>query len=127
MTANPFVAGALCRCPNCGRGPLFKGFLKVAPCCRVCGFDLGAADSGDGPAVFIILIVGFIACFGMLFSEIAYRPPVWVELLIWPSVGVILSLALLRPAKGLMLAMQFHNKASEGGSRDLGGGPNGGD
>jgi uncharacterized protein (DUF983 family) len=90
-------------------------------------FFKGRADSGDGPAVFIILIVGFIACFGMLFSEIAYRPPVWVELLIWPSVGVILSLALLRPAKGLMLAMQFHNKASEGGSRDLGDGPNGGD
>jgi uncharacterized protein (DUF983 family) len=127
VTVNPFVAGALCRCPNCGRGPLFEGFLKVAPRCRACNFDLGAADSGDGPAVFIILIVGFIACFGMLFSEIAYRPPVWVELLIWPSVGVILSLALLRPAKGLMLAMQFHNKASEGGSRDLGDGPNGGD
>jgi uncharacterized protein (DUF983 family) len=98
---------------------LFEGFLRVRARCAACGFDLHAADSGDGPAVFIILIVGFIACFGMLFSEIAYRPPVWVELLIWPTVGAVLCLALLRPAKGLMLALQFHNKASEAGAGDL--------
>jgi uncharacterized protein (DUF983 family) len=118
-TANPFVAGLLCRCPNCGRGKLFDSFLRVAPRCAACGFDLGAADSGDGPAVFIILIVGFIACFGMLFTEIAYRPPIWVELLIWPLVGAVLCLAMLRPAKGLMLALQFHNRASEAGAADV--------
>ncbi len=118
-TANPFVAGLLCRCPNCGQGKLFDSFLRVAPRCAACGFDLSAADSGDGPAVFIILIVGFIACFGMLFTEIAYRPPIWVQLLIWPLVGAVLCFALLRPAKGLMLAMQFHNRASEAGGADV--------
>jgi uncharacterized protein (DUF983 family) len=116
---NPFVAGLACWCPNCGRGKLFDGFLTVAPRCAACGFDLGAADSGDGPAVFIILIVGFIACFGLLFTEIAYRPPIWVELLIWPLVGAALCFALLRPAKGLMLALQFHTRASEAGGADL--------
>ena len=116
---NPFVAGVCCRCPNCGRGKLFDGYLRVAEQCAACGFDLRAADSGDGPAVFIILIVGFIACFGLLFTEIAYRPPIWVELLIWPLVGAILCLSLLRPAKGLMLAMQFHNRASEAGGADV--------
>ena len=119
MAVNPFVAGFACRCPHCGRGKLFTGYLKVAERCQVCGFDLSAADSGDGPAVFIILIVGFIACFGMLVSEIAYRPPIWVELLIWPIVGVVLCLALLPPAKGLMLAMQFRNRASEAGGADV--------
>ncbi len=98
---------------------MFEGFLRTSPRCAVCGFDLGAADSGDGPAVFIILVVGFIACFGMLVSEIAYRPPIWVELALWPLVGVLLCLALLRPAKGLMLAAQFHNKAAEAGRRDI--------
>ena len=118
-TDNPFVAGLTCRCPKCGRGKLFDGYLRVAQRCSVCGFDLKAADSGDGPAVFIILIVGFIACFGLLFTEVAYRPPIWVELVIWPIVGVILSLALLRPAKGVMLALQFHNRASEAGGAHL--------
>ncbi len=118
-TVNPFVAGLACRCPNCGKGRLFDGFLKVTPRCNACGFDLGAADSGDGPAVFIILIVGFIACFGLLFTEIAYRPPIWVELAVWPLVGAVLCLALLRPAKGLMLALQFHNRASEAGADDM--------
>jgi uncharacterized protein (DUF983 family) len=127
MAVNPFIAGFACRCPNCGKGALFEGFLTVAPRCAVCGFDLRAADSGDGPAVFIILIVGFIACFGMLLSEIAYRPPIWVELLVWPLVGVVLCFALLRPAKGLMLAMQFHNRASEAGASDLRAGDAGAD
>jgi len=115
LTANPALAGLACRCPNCGQGKLFDGYLRVAEQCETCGFDLRAADSGDGPAVFIILIVGFVACFGMLFTEIAYRPPIWVELSVWPLVGALLCLALLRPAKGLMLAMQFHNRASEAG------------
>ncbi len=119
MAVNPFVSGFACRCPNCGRGKLFTGYLKVAERCEACGFDLRAADSGDGPAVFIILIVGFIACFGMLFTEIAYRPPVWVELLVWPLIGTVLCLALLPPAKGLMLAMQFQNRASEAGGADV--------
>jgi uncharacterized protein (DUF983 family) len=119
MAVNPFVAGVSCRCPNCGRGRLFTGYLKVAERCDACGFDLRAADSGDGPAVFIILIVGFIACFGLLFTEIAYRPPIWVELTIWPIVGAALCLTLLPPAKGLMLAMQFRNRASEAGGADV--------
>jgi uncharacterized protein (DUF983 family) len=128
MAVNPFVAGFACRCPNCGKGRLFNGYLKVADRCDVCGFDLSAADSGDGPAVFIILIVGCIACFGLLFTEIAYRPPIWVELLVWPIVGAGLCLAMLPPAKGLMLAMQFQNRASEAGGADVAGvtplGPN---
>ena len=57
---SPWVAGLLCRCPRCGKGPLFDGFLSLAKRCTVCGLDYSFADSGDGPAVFIMLIVGFI-------------------------------------------------------------------
>ena len=117
--AAPFVAGVLGRCPNCGVGPLFVGFLKVAPRCANCGFDLANADTGDGPAVFVIFIAGFIAAFGLLFTEIVYRAPLWLEGLIWLPVAAALCFGLLRPLKGLMIAAQFANRASQAGRDDL--------
>ena len=110
---NPLTAGLGCRCPNCGEGPLFEGFLRITARCEACGADLRSADTGDGPAVFVILIGGFIACFGLLFSYVAWRPPIWLELVIWPPLGVILCLALLRPFKAILFALQFHHKAAE--------------
>ena len=113
MSLNPYVAGARGRCPNCGKGRLFEGFLRVSPTCEACGFELAAADSGDGPAVFIILIVGFLVSFAALFTEVALRPSIWVHLVVWLPLTAVLCLAMLRPMKGLMLAAQFANKASE--------------
>ena len=110
---NPLLAGAAGRCPNCGEGHLFDGFLKVAPRCEACGYDLAKADSGDGPAVFVILVGGFLAAFGALFMEVAMNPPVWVLLVVWLPATLVICLALLRPFKGMMLAAQFANKASE--------------
>lgn len=112
-TPNPFLAGLAGRCPNCGEGPLFEGFLKVTPRCEACGFDLAKADSGDGPAVFVILIAGFLVAFGALITELAVHPPVWVHLVLWLPATLILCLLLLRPTKGLLLASQFKHKASE--------------
>lgn len=109
---NPLLSGAAGRCPNCGEGHLFEGFLTVAPACEACGFDLAAADSGDGPAVFVILIAGLIAAFGALFTMFATRS-VLLTLVIWMPMTLVLVLALLRPMKGLMLAAQFMNKASQ--------------
>jgi len=116
---NPVLAGLTCRCPSCGKGPLFSGFLKVAQRCEACGLDLRAADSGDGPAVFIILIVGTLVGFGALITEIQLHPPVWVHMVIWLPLTAILCLAFLRPFKGVMLAMQFHHRASEAGGIDV--------
>ena len=110
---NPLLAGLSGRCPNCGEGFLFEGFLKVAPTCEACGYDFSKADSGDGPAVFVILIAGFVVAFGALFTEFALHPPVWVHLVVWLPATLILSLGLMRPLKGAMLAAQFMNKASE--------------
>ena len=111
--ANPLLSGAAGRCPNCGEGALFSGFLTVSERCEACGFDLARADSGDGPAVFVILIGGFLAAFGALFTEVAFDPPVWLILIIWMPLTLVICLALLRPFKGAMLAAQFMNKASE--------------
>jgi uncharacterized protein (DUF983 family) len=113
VRVNPIAAGLACRCPNCGEGALFDGFLKVTPRCEACGFNLQSADSGDGPAVFIVLIVGMIVCFCALMTEVAIRPPIWVHLLLWLPLTAILTLVLMRPFKGVMLALQFHHKASE--------------
>lgn len=110
---NPWLAGLRCRCPNCGQAPLFDGYLRVRQRCDGCGEDLSTADSGDGPVVFILLIVGAIGCFGLLFVEFSFHPPIWLQLLIWlPLVG-LMALGALRPFKATMIALQFHHHASE--------------
>ena len=101
------------RCPRCGEGRLFAGFLATAPRCSVCGLDFGFADSGDGPAVFIMMIVGFIVVAAALVVEINYQPPYWVHAVLWLPLTAILALGLLRPAKGLMIALQYRNKAEQ--------------
>jgi uncharacterized protein (DUF983 family) len=115
---NPFLTGLSCRCPKCGEGHLFAGFLKVADRCEACGQDLAAADSGDGPVVFILLIVGMIVIFSMLIVELTYHPPIWLHLVLWLPLATVLTLGLLRPFKGVLIAMQFHNKASQARSDD---------
>lgn len=115
---DPIRAGLLCRCPNCGRGPLFEGFLKVVDRCRACGFDFTGLNTGDGAAVFIMQIVGFPVVFAALWVEIAMSPPMWVHLLIWPALAVIGSLALMRPGKGVMVALQMRNHAAEARNDD---------
>ncbi len=76
------------------------------------------ADTGEGPAVFVILIVGFIVVFAALFTEIAFRPPIWLHLVLWLPLAAILSIALLRPAKGLMLAATIKSRLQR--ERDAG-------
>ena len=115
---NPYVAGLLGRCPRCGKGHMFRGFLELAPACEVCGLDLAFADSGDGPAVFVMTIAGFIVVGAALYVEVAYSPPYWVHGLIFLPLTVIVCAGLLRPTKGLLIALQYFNKAEEGQRAD---------
>lgn len=115
---SPVKAGLLCKCPKCGKGSIFKGLLKLADECPVCGFDLAKSDSGDGPAVFIVFILGFIVVPMTIWFEFSLEPPIWVHLIIWPLIVIGGSIALLRPLKGLMVALQYHHKASDSGSVD---------
>jgi len=114
---SPWVAGLLCRCPRCGKGPLFNGFLRIADRCPVCGLDYGFADSGDGPAVFIMLIVGFVVTGAALIVEVLYSPPYWVHAALWIPFAIGLPLLILRPFKATLIALQYANKASEGRMR----------
>lgn len=106
-------AGLLCACPRCGKGKLFQGFLTVRPRCDVCGLDYAFADSGDGPAVFIMFLSGAIVVGAALITEALYHPPYWVHAALWLPLILLLTLGPLRPMKGLMIALQYHHKAAE--------------
>ena len=112
------ATGLACRCPRCGQGALYRGFLTVADRCSVCNLNLSKADSGDGPAVFIIFILGFLVVPMALLVEARFAPPMWLHMAIWPPLILGGSLALLRPMKGVMIALQFNNKASDSGTVD---------
>ncbi|MGL4286914.1 MAG: DUF983 domain-containing protein [Phreatobacter sp.] len=111
---SPFSTGLRCRCPRCGEGALFDGFLTPKAQCSACGLDYSFADAGDGPAVFVILIAGFLICGLALFVEFRYQPPFWLHALLWGPLILIATLGLLRPMKGVMIALQYVNKAHEG-------------
>lgn len=111
---SPISVGLAGRCPRCGDGPLFSGFINVAPHCAACGLDYGFADAGDGPAVFVTLFAGFAVLGLALWVEIAYQPPMWVHMVIFLPLTLIVCLGLLRPFKGLLIALQYRNKAELG-------------
>jgi len=111
---NAAKAGLAGLCPRCGQGRLFKGFLSMRPACANCGLDFSFADAGDGPAVFVIMIVGFVIVGLVLAVELIYQPPIWLHLVVWLPLTAILSLGVLRPLKGLLIALQYRNKAQEG-------------
>jgi uncharacterized protein (DUF983 family) len=98
-----------CRCPRCGEGKLFDGVLAVASRCSACGLDLAAQDAGDGPAVFVVLILGALVVGLAILVEIKFAPPMWVHLILWTPVVIGGAIALLRPLKAWLIAMQYRH------------------
>lgn len=111
---SPYVAGVVGTCPRCGKGRLFSGLLELAPSCDACGQDFSFADSGDGPAVFVMTIAGFIICGAALWAEVVYQPPYWAHALIFLPLSALVCIGLLRPTKGLLITLQYFHKAEEG-------------
>ena len=110
----PILTGLAGRCPRCGKGKLFTGFLKLAPRCDACGLDYAFADPGDGPAVFAMFFGGFIVVAAALIVEFVYQPPFWLHAALWAPLILIVTLLPLRLLKGLLIALQYHHKAAEG-------------
>jgi len=110
----PIPTGLRGQCPRCGRGRLFSGYLTQRPACERCGLDFSFADSADGPAFFVMSIVGILFVGLALWVELAFEPQLWVHLVLWLPLSVILCLALVRPIKGAMVALQFSHRAEEG-------------
>ena len=107
------LTGLLGRCPACGQAPLFRGLVTVVPACASCGQSFAGQDSGDGPVAFIVLIVGFVVVGAALVAEVRYGWPVWLHLAIWLPLALLLCLGLMRPLKGLLIALQFRHRREE--------------
>lgn len=108
------MRGMACKCPRCGKGKLYAGFLSLRPACDECGLDYAFIDAGDGPAIFIIMIAGFIVVGSALVVEIKYQPPFWVHAALWIPLILATTLLPLRSMKSLLIALQYHHKAAEG-------------
>ena len=111
--SSALLAGLRMRCPECGQGPVFAGYLKFAPRCANCGANFAAADAGDGPAVFVILIVGAIVSPLLFILQFATSMPDWLAIALTMLAALVLSLALLPPFKATLFALQWKHKASE--------------
>lgn len=105
------LSGIRGRCPRCGEGRLFSGFLDLGMACDRCGLDYGFADAGDGPAVFVMLFVGFLVVGGALAVEMLYRPPLWLHAVLWLPLATGLAIGVLRPLKGVMVSLQYTHSA----------------
>jgi uncharacterized protein (DUF983 family) len=110
----PISCGLRGRCPRCGEGRLFSGFLTVGARCTNCGLDYAFADAGDGPAVFVILIIGFVVVGLALWTEVNLNPPLWLHFIIWIPLALALCLTALRLIKGILITLQYRNKAQQG-------------
>jgi uncharacterized protein (DUF983 family) len=111
---SPIRTGPLGLCPRCGKGHIFRGFLKMRSCCEVCGLDFSYADPADGPAVFVQLFACVPGVVFILMMEILWDPPLWVFIAAGLPVFVLTTLLPLRPIKGWLVASQFYFKAQEG-------------
>jgi uncharacterized protein (DUF983 family) len=108
------MRGIACRCPRCGKGKLYAGFLGLRPACEACGLDYAFIDAGDGPAIFIIMLAGAVVVAAALIVEIKYQPPFWLHAALWLPLIMVTTLLPLRAMKSLLIALQFHHKAAPG-------------
>ena len=108
------LRGIACKCPRCGKGRIYKGFLTLRPACESCGLDFAFMDSGDGPAIFMIMIAGAIVVGAALIVEVKYQPPFWVHAALWLPLIAVTTLLPLRSMKSLLIALQYHHKAAPG-------------
>ncbi len=110
----PTLAALRGICPRCGNAPLFRGLAGFAPKCRACGLDYSGFNVGDGPAAFLIFIVGGLVVALAIWVELRFSPPFWVHILLWVPLATALTIGLLRLGKGLLLALEYQRGAREG-------------
>jgi uncharacterized protein (DUF983 family) len=114
--SEPGSAAAALRglCPRCGARTLYRGLAGFQALCRACGLDFAGFNVGDGPAAFLILIVGGIVTGLAIALELGASPPFWVHILLWVPLAAVLVVGTLRVSKGLLLALEYRHRAREG-------------
>lgn len=95
------------RCPRCGGASVFRGFLDIVETCGTCGLGFSGHDAGDGPAVAGTFILGFVAVALAIFVEFRFEPPLWVHVVLWTPVVLGGAIVILRPLKGITVALQY--------------------
>lgn len=111
---SPVTAGLKAVCPRCGKGPLFRSLLMLRERCSNCNLDYAFIDTGDGPAIFAIFILGFVVLGSALIAEFKFGVPVWLHVVLWGVLTPLLAVLLLRWLKAGLIALQFRNRAEEG-------------
>lgn len=110
---SPIASAVKGECPRCGARTLFRSWVGFADRCRACGLDYSSFNVGDGPAAFLIFIVGTITVVGALVLDGALSPPWWVHL-IWIPVAAALTIGGLRLSKAWLLGQEYRHRAREG-------------
>jgi uncharacterized protein (DUF983 family) len=110
---SPLASALAGACPRCGARTLFDGWVRFAGKCRGCGLDFSGFNVGDGPAAFLILIVGAILTIGAITGELMFEAPYWVHL-VWVPLGLALTVFGLRFGKALLLGQEYRHRAGEG-------------
>ncbi|MXP13713.1 DUF983 domain-containing protein [Altererythrobacter confluentis] len=105
-------------CPRCSSRTLFGGVARFAPRCRVCSLDFSKFDVGDGPAAFLILIVGSLVVGLAAWLQVSVSPPFWVHALLWIPLSSILVILGLRAAKAALVLAEYRNSSGEAGRRE---------
>lgn len=95
--------GLFNRCPFCGEGKVFSGYLRVVPECSHCHAPLGRLRADDAPPYFTIFIAGHILVPIALWVEKGYQPPMWLHMALWLPLFTIICILLLRPIKGAVV------------------------
>ena len=101
------LRGFAFRCPKCGKGQLFNGYLSTAERCGSCNLQLSHHRADDAPPYFTMVIVGHVIVGLVLYAEMVYSPPVWLHMALWLPLTLIMSLALMRPIKGAIIGLQW--------------------
>ena len=114
MSPPPIASGLHGVCPRCGARTLFRSYIAYADRCARCGLDFSAFNVGDGPVVFLTLGIGTLVTILALWTEFTFLPPWWVHILLWIPITLALTVVTLRFAKGLLLALEYRNRAAEG-------------
>lgn len=110
-------AGMACKCPKCGIGSLYPATfdLRLNDKCGSCGLDLAQNDSADGPAVFLIFILGFLLVPMALIFDHIFSPPLWVHGVLWSVVAIALTVGSLKPLKAYIIVLQYKYRKSDWG------------
>ena len=104
--------GLACRCPRCGKGALFKGYLTLRTECPECGLSYGFADPADGPAFFVMTAVGLVGMILLMAFDFIVHPPIWVHAVVTLPILVAMCMGCLRPFKAWLVAEQYVHKAA---------------